>query len=221
VASEKYIEQGLMLAAIDACLEVIRLNPDYLPIHLRLGEIYEREDHPEEALAKYQLLIETYMVRNEPRSAIDVYRRLIELSPDTINARLRLAELLKNDGRVVEAAEQLAVVASTYFRMGQTNKALEEYRRGLQWAPNSATLWPGAAQAGALRGGPGRVPARARAQPGRPARRRADEPNARPHGRSAGRCLAVAGNAAGAAQGAAAASKRGADRVSRGAAVRR
>ncbi len=140
VASEKYIEQGLMLAAIDACLEVIRLNPDYLPIHLRLGEIYEREDHPEEALAKYQLLIETYMVRNEPRSAIDVYRRLIELSPDTINARLRLAELLKNDGRVVEAAEQLAVVASTYFRMGQTNKALEEYRRGLQWAPNSATL---------------------------------------------------------------------------------
>jgi tetratricopeptide (TPR) repeat protein len=140
VASEKYIEQGLMLAAVDACLEVIRLNPDYLPIHLRLGEIYEREDRPEDALAKYQLLIETYMVRNEPRAAIDVYRRLIELSPDTINARLRLAELLKNDGRPVEAAEQLAVVASAYFRMGQTNKALEEYRRGLQWAPNSAVL---------------------------------------------------------------------------------
>jgi|HigsolmetaAR201D_1030396.scaffolds.fasta_scaffold04494_2 tetratricopeptide (TPR) repeat protein len=140
IASEKYIEQGLILAAIDACMEVIRLNPDFLPIHLRLGEIYEREGRPEDALAKYQLLIDTYMVRNEPRPAIDVYWRLIELSPDTINARLRLAELLKNDNRPDEAAEQLAVVASTYFRMGQTNKALEEYRRGLQWAPNNATL---------------------------------------------------------------------------------
>ncbi len=140
VASEKYIEQGLVMAAIDACMEVIRLNADYLPIHLRLGEIYEREGRPEDALSKYQLLIETYMVRNEPRSAIDVYRRLIELSPDTINARLRLAELLKNDNRATEGAEQLAVVASTYFRMGQTNKAIEEYRRGLQWAPNSAVL---------------------------------------------------------------------------------
>jgi tetratricopeptide (TPR) repeat protein len=140
LASEKYIEQGLMLAALDACMEVIRLNPDYLPIHLRMGEIYEREGRPDEALAKYQLLIDTFMVRNEPRQAIDVYRRLIELSPDTINARSRLAELLKNEGRAAEAAEQIAIVAATYFRMGQANKALEEYRRGLQWAPQSAKL---------------------------------------------------------------------------------
>ena len=140
VASEKYIAQGLMVAAIDACLEVIRLEPNYLQIHLRMGEIYEREGKPEEALTKYQLLIETYVARNEPRQAIDVYYRLIELSPDTINARARLAELLKNDNRVDAAAEQLAQVASTYFRMGQTNKALEEYRRGLQWAPGSAPL---------------------------------------------------------------------------------
>jgi tetratricopeptide (TPR) repeat protein len=140
IASEKYIEQRLMLGALDACMEVIRLNTNYLPIHLRMGEIYEREGRPEDALAKYQLLIDTYMVRNEPQRAIDVYLRLIELSPDTIQARSRLAELLKNDGRIEGAAEQIGQVAATYFRMGQTNKALEEYRRGVQWAPNNATL---------------------------------------------------------------------------------
>jgi tetratricopeptide (TPR) repeat protein len=140
VASEKYIEQGLLLGALDACMEVIRLNPDYLAIHLRMGEIYERESRPDEALNKYQLLIDTYMVRNEPRRAIDVYYRLIELSPDTINARSRLADLLKSDGRGEQAAEQIAVVAATYFRMGQTNKALEEYRRGVQLAPNSVPM---------------------------------------------------------------------------------
>lgn len=139
-ASEKYTDQGLMLAALDACMEVIRLDSDYLPIHQRMGEIYERDGRPDEALTKYQLLIDTYMVRNEQRRAIDVYYRLIDLSPDTINARSRLAELLRNDGRAEEAAEQLAVVAGTYFRMGQTNKALEEYRRGVQWAPNNAGL---------------------------------------------------------------------------------
>jgi tetratricopeptide (TPR) repeat protein len=140
IASEKYIEQRLMLGALDACMEVIRLNTDYLPIHLRMGEIYEREGRPEDALAKSQLLIDTYMVRNEPQRAIDVYLRLIELSPDTIQARSRLAELLKNDGRIEGAAEQIGQVAAAYFRMGQTNKALEEYRRGVQWAPNNATL---------------------------------------------------------------------------------
>ncbi|HEX9374056.1 MAG TPA: tetratricopeptide repeat protein [Roseiflexaceae bacterium] len=140
LASEKYIEQRLWLSALDACLEVIRLDPDYLPIHMRMGEIYEREGRPDEALAKYQLLIDTYMLRGSPRSAIDVYYRLIELSPDTINARSRLAELLKNDGRIDDAAQQVVVVAGAYFRMGQTNKALEEYRRGVQWAPGNAAL---------------------------------------------------------------------------------
>jgi len=140
IASEKYIEQGLMLAAIDACMEVIRLNPDYLPIHLRLGEIYERDGRPDEALVKYQLLIDTYVARGEPQRAIDVYYRLIELSPDTINARSRLAELLRAERRDDEAAAQIAFVAGAYFRMGQTNKALEEYRRGLQWSPASAEL---------------------------------------------------------------------------------
>ena len=139
-ASQKYIESGLIVAALDACHEVIRLAPEYLPIHLRLGEIYERDGRPQEALAKYQLLVEAYAARQESKPAIDVYYRIVDLAPDTIGTRTRLAEVLKNEGRTEAAAEQLAHVASHYFRLGQTNRALEEYRRGLQWAPNSAAL---------------------------------------------------------------------------------
>ncbi|MBC8078668.1 MAG: tetratricopeptide repeat protein, partial [Chloroflexales bacterium] len=139
-ASERYIEQGLLEAALDACLEVIGLNVDYFPIHLRMGEIYERQERVEDALAKYQLLVDTLMVRDEPQQCIAVYYRLIDLSPDTINPRSRLAELLRSVGRSEEAADQLALVASSYFRLGQTNKALEEYRRLIQWAPHSREL---------------------------------------------------------------------------------
>lgn len=140
VASEKYAEQGLTLAAIDACMEVIRIDVEYLPIHLRLGEIYERENRRDEALTKYQLLIDTYAARNEARNSIDVFYRLIDLSPDTTNVRTRLAELLRAEGRTQDAADQIAQVAASYFRLGQSNKALEEYRRGVQWAPNNASL---------------------------------------------------------------------------------
>lgn len=135
--SDKYLDQGLLEGALDACHEVVRLNMEYLPIHLRMGEIYERQNRPEEALTKYQLLIDTYRVRNEADQAIDVYFRFIDLSPDTVNARSRLAEILRNAGRMDEAVDQLVQVANTYFRLGQTNKTLEEYRRLLQWAPRS------------------------------------------------------------------------------------
>jgi tetratricopeptide (TPR) repeat protein len=140
IASEKYAEQGLTLAAIDACMEVIRIDVDYLPIHLRMGEIYEREERHEEALVKYQLLVDTYAARGEQQKSIDAFLRLVHLSPDTTNTRARLAELLRGAGRIQEATDQIAQVAASYFRLGQTNKALEEYRRGLQWLPTNANL---------------------------------------------------------------------------------
>ncbi|NJL32764.1 MAG: tetratricopeptide repeat protein [Chloroflexaceae bacterium] len=140
VASERYMDQNLYEAALDACYEVINLNLEYLPIHLRIGEIYEHLNEPEEALTKYQTLIDTYNVREEPEKAIDVYFRYIVLSPETINARSRLADLLRKVNRTDEAAEQLVHVANSYFRLGQTNRALEEFRRGLQWAPRSRAL---------------------------------------------------------------------------------
>lgn len=140
VLCEKYLEQNLLEAALDACHEVIRLDIEYLPIHLHMGEIYERQGRLEEALTKYQLLIDTYQIRGEPEKAIDSYLRFIELSPDTINARTRLAELLRSVGRGGEAVEQLAHVAAAYSRMGQDNKALEEYRRLIQWGPQNAEL---------------------------------------------------------------------------------
>jgi tetratricopeptide (TPR) repeat protein len=139
-ASERYTEQRLYEAALDACYEVLALQPEYLPIHLRIGEIFERQNLIEEALTKYQTLIDTHTVRNEPERAIDAYFRLISLSPETINARVRLADMLQQAGRTEEAAEQLGYVADNYFRLGQTGRALEEYRRGLQWAPKNKQL---------------------------------------------------------------------------------
>ncbi|PDW04966.1 tetratricopeptide repeat protein [Candidatus Viridilinea mediisalina] len=135
--SGNYLDQGLTEAALDACHEVIRLDVDYLPIHLRMGEVFERQGRSEDALAKYQLLIDTFRVRGKPEEAIDVYLRFIELSPDTFNARSRLAELLRNAGRIEEAVTQMLQVAATYQRLGQSNKALEEFRRLLQWSPKN------------------------------------------------------------------------------------
>ncbi len=139
-ASGRFTDQGLLHAAIDVCHEIIRTDPDYLPVHLRLGEIYEREGQVEQALLKYRSLVDTYVVRERPLDAIDVYFRLIELAPDTVQARGQLADLLRQAGRTVEAVEQALMVATTLFKIGQTNRALEEFRRLLGWAPPTAAV---------------------------------------------------------------------------------
>jgi tetratricopeptide (TPR) repeat protein len=139
-ASGRFIEQGLVWAAVDACHEIIRYDNEYLPVHLRLGEIFEREGRIEDALLKYRTLIDTYTARGREIEAIDVYFRVIELAPETTNQRIQLVDLLRRAKRVEEAVEQSLIVASTYFKMGQTSKALEEYRRIQSWAPPTPAL---------------------------------------------------------------------------------
>ncbi len=139
-ASERYAEQNLLYAAIDACHEVIRYDQEFYPIHLRMAEILERMGRASESLYKLNLLIDTYKARHESERAVDVYYRLIDLSSDATGVRSELAELLREQGRHADAAEQLAWVANQQFRMGQTMKALEQFRRALEWAPANATI---------------------------------------------------------------------------------
>ena len=139
-ACERFAEQELIYAALDACHEVIRYDQEFYAIHLRMAELLERLGRPDEALSKLNLLISTYKARSEMRKAIDVYYRLIDLSPDPSAVRIELAEVLRNENRPSEAAEQLAWVASQQFRLGQTMKSLESFRRALDWAPENTTL---------------------------------------------------------------------------------
>lgn len=139
-SSTLYAEQNLLYGAIDACHEVIRYDLEFYPIHLRMAEILERMGRVDEALNKLNLLIATYKARGEATRTVDVYYRLIDLTADSTAVRNELAEVLRRQGRTEEAAEQLAFVANQQFRMGQTVKALEQFRKVLDWVPENATI---------------------------------------------------------------------------------
>jgi tetratricopeptide (TPR) repeat protein len=140
-ASRVYLERGLFNAAIDMCCEVIQREPSWLPIHMRLGEVYERQDRPELAMVKYQALVNTYLAREEKEEATEVYKSLLSISPDNVSSRGRLAELLIDLGKTEEAVHQMLQVAQTYFRLGQTNRAIEKFREVRSVAPDDKNIY--------------------------------------------------------------------------------
>ena len=139
-ASESLAEQNLLYGAIDACHEVIRYDLEFYAIHLRMAEVLERMGRADEALSKLNLLIATYKARGEMSKAVDVYYKLIDLTGDSTGVRAELAEVLRREGRTEDAAEQLAFVANQHYRQGQTVKALEQFRRVMDWAPENPGL---------------------------------------------------------------------------------
>jgi tetratricopeptide (TPR) repeat protein len=137
---EKYVAHGLLTAAIEECLRVIELAPQYLDVHLMLGEIYVKQGKTEQAIAKYAILIDTYLVQGRVDDAIATYRRILELEPNNLTYRVRLINLLASHGRTDELMRERMTAAESYLRMGYADKAIQEYEQALQENPSHVPM---------------------------------------------------------------------------------
>lgn len=134
---ENYVAHGLLTAAIEECLRVLEIAPQYLDVHLMLGEIYVRQGKIDQAIAKYTVLIDAYMVNGRIDDAISTYRRIVQLEPNNLNYRVKLIELLNRQGRLDEVLSERMTAADTYLRLGYADRAIQEFEQALLASPNN------------------------------------------------------------------------------------
>jgi tetratricopeptide (TPR) repeat protein len=137
---ERAMSEGKWDAAIDTCLSVIQADPLYLPVHMMLGDIYLAQNKTDEAITKYQTVMDTYMARREPNYAAEACRRLLELQPDNPSLQAKLGMLLMESGRVDDAAKALLAVPERYYRAGNARRALEEGEALKEQLPGSSDV---------------------------------------------------------------------------------
>src|SRR5258708_6440800 len=144
---ENYVAHGLLTAAIEECLRVMEVAPQYLDVHLMLGEIYVRQGKIEQAVAKYAILIDTYMVNGRLDDAISTYRRILQLEPNNLTFRVKLIELLSRQGRMDEVLAERISAADSYLLLGYTDRAIQEYEQALLTSPSNVQVRLNYAQA--------------------------------------------------------------------------
>jgi tetratricopeptide (TPR) repeat protein len=137
---ENYVAHGLLTAAIEECLRVMEMAPQYLDVHLMLGEIYVRQGKIEQAIAKYAVLIDIYVANDRIDDAISTYRRILQLEPNNLNYRVKLLELLKSQGRTEDIQSERMLAAESYLRLGYADRAVQEYEQALMSNPNNLSL---------------------------------------------------------------------------------
>jgi len=136
--SQEYMKRGALTAAIEVCYQAIETSPTYLPLHLRLAEVFVQDSRVEDAVAKYQTVAELYLVREETRHAIGVYKQVLRLTPMDVVTRSRLIDLLISSGEIDQALEQYLALADAYYNMAQVTKALEKYGEALRLVPRAS-----------------------------------------------------------------------------------
>jgi tetratricopeptide (TPR) repeat protein len=141
--SQEYVKRGAFTAATEVCYEAIEAAPTYIPLHLRLAEIFAQGSRIDDAVAKYQIVADLYLVREEPRQAIGIYKRMLRLQPMDVTVRSKLIGLLVSTGEIDQALEQYLSLADAYQTLAQPNKALEKCSEALRLVPRSSdeTEW--------------------------------------------------------------------------------
>jgi tetratricopeptide (TPR) repeat protein len=162
------LERGDLAGATAQLKEALRVQPDFVPAALLLGEAHLKAGEPRDALRVWERAAETpqpalpvlarieqrHREEGRPTRMISLYRNALDRHPDNLALAFGLGRVYFELAMLDEAAEQFqkmevraadlplihAYLGAILERRGQFRDAMEEYRRALRLS--DSVQWP-------------------------------------------------------------------------------
>lgn len=136
--SQEYVRRNMIGTAIEEVYRAIASSPDYLPAHIQLGELLLRQDRVDVAVSKFNAVAGAFRVRGDVNGAINMWERVLEVSPLDVSTRARIIDMLKRHGHIDRSLEHYLALGEGYYQLAQVDKARETYQEALKLAPRGS-----------------------------------------------------------------------------------
>jgi pilus assembly protein FimV len=141
---DAYASQGFTVKAIAMYKKLSKLKSSLEGV-LRLAELYTQQGLFNDARAQYLQVAEEFLREGQLEQAVRIFQKTLEMDPENVAMRTRLAEVYVRLGKKTEAWQIFAAAAETLRAKGQLGPAEEILQRMI-------TLDPGNSYALLLRG---------------------------------------------------------------------
>ena len=98
-----YSDQGFTLKAVAVYKQILKLNPEMAEVSVSLASHYQQQGLLNEAVRQYKEAARIYAQRGRVLERLNVIRAMVDLDPDNVADRIRLAESYSSAGRYSEA----------------------------------------------------------------------------------------------------------------------
>jgi tetratricopeptide (TPR) repeat protein len=138
ITSREYLKSDMPYIALEECYRAIEMASTYLPLHLRLAEIFAYQGKVEEAVSKYEAVADAFLMRDNPHKAIEVYGRALLAAPMNISIREKLISLLIDHNEMDRALDEYLALGDGYYRLARVDEALDKYEEALLLVPQTS-----------------------------------------------------------------------------------
>ncbi|HEY0160944.1 MAG TPA: tetratricopeptide repeat protein [Thermoanaerobaculia bacterium] len=135
-----YSKDGFFLKAIAIYKKINKLDPSQLDIYAKLADLYAKQGLAMEAKSQYQVLADYYIKHGEPGNALNIYRKISELDPQSINVHVKLADLYSQNNQTAEALKEYDRVGRMLLKRGMLDEAQQVFRKALKIDPRNTEL---------------------------------------------------------------------------------
>src|SRR5262245_1010113 len=111
--AEVYAQDGFFLKAVALYKQVLKLNPDLVEVNVKLAELHQHLGLMTEAMAFFQVVVAHHERRGDTKATFATLKKMVDLDPENVSSRLKLAEL--------------------YAREQMGGEALAEFKRSAEW----------------------------------------------------------------------------------------
>ena len=111
--------------ALGTYIRVAQVSPEDPVAFEKVAQIYERQGRLNEAIQTAMQAAELYLKAREVEKAIENWLRVVQLNPENINARSRLAMIHEKTGQTRQAVNEYIALGSILQNNGNPQKATE------------------------------------------------------------------------------------------------
>ena len=121
-AARANAQRGFYLKAIAVYKQVLKLE-DTLEVHNKLAELYTKQRLIADAISEYSYIVAWFERRGKTSEVLDLLKKMVEVDPNNIGVRLKLAELYQRLSFDKDALAEYSFIFDRLVQQGKLDKA--------------------------------------------------------------------------------------------------